>query len=202
MGVPVGYQPECDRGWECEMYGHPPPCKLAHARAEAEAGGERARGRSRSRSRSRCGLGVGGGLGAEAEAEAGGEQPSVPKAILDVRDELLQSPHPERVELEKRASSLRQSPAPLMLPVQRAAPSAPMESSQDKVAPNDLRQDQTTPKSILAKRPELLESPDDERVEILEAMVTEGEVTQDEANAELAALQAEYPKAAGPVTPS
>ena len=77
-----------------------------------------------------------------------------------------------------------------------------MESSQDKVAPNDLRQDQTTPKSILAKRPELLESPDDERVEILDAMVTEGEVTQDEANRELAALQAEYPEAAGPVTPS
>ena len=77
-----------------------------------------------------------------------------------------------------------------------------MESSQDKVASNDLRQDQTTPKSILAVRPELLESPDDERVKILKAMVTEGEVTQDEANAELAALQAEYPKAAGPVTPS
>ena len=134
MGVPRGYRPECARGWECEVYGHPPPCELARGSKARKATARWDRPGSSGLLKAvgllaalmvdyqesdavhrdapvagledrevgqdpNAGLHVGGGLGAEAEAEAGGEQFSVPKAILGVRDELLQLPHPERVEL-------------------------------------------------------------------------------------------------------
>ena len=134
MGVPRGYRPECARGWECEVYGHPPPCELARGSKARKATARWDRPGSSGLLKAvgllaalmvdyqesdavhrdapvagledrevgqdpNAGLHVGGGLGAEAEAEAGGEQFSVPKAILGVRDELLQSPHPERVGL-------------------------------------------------------------------------------------------------------